>query len=239
MAEVFAGRLTGEGGFEKLVAIKRMLPHLEGDTAMEEMFLDEARLSASIQSPHVVQTLDIGRAPDGGPFLVMELVIGATLSDLSRALKKRGTPVPLDLALEIAAQAALGLHHAHEARSSAGEPLQIVHRDVSPQNVIVGIDGRARISDFGVVHAASRLQETRENQLKGKLAYMAPEQARSHPADRRSDLYALGIVTWELLAGRRLFHYDTPAQTMDAVVHPSIPPLTSVRPDLPPWIDEV
>src|SRR5262249_23151869 len=145
MAEVYAGRIRGEAGFEKLVAIKRMLPHLARDAHFVDMFLDEARLAANVASPHVVQTLDLGRADDGSLFLVLELVVGVSLSLLLSTCRRRGIYVPLPIALEVAAQAAQGLDDAHEAVTPTGVHLGIVHRDVSPQNLLVGIDGRTRV----------------------------------------------------------------------------------------------
>src|SRR5262249_11675307 len=153
MAEVFVARLRGEGGFQKLVALKRMLRHLARDDAFVRMFLDEGSLAAEISSPHVVPTLDLGRATDGGLYLVMDLVVGATLSTLVKRASRENKGLPPAIAAEIVAQAATGLHAAHEAVGSNGAELHIVHRDVSPQNILVGADGRVRISDFGVAFA--------------------------------------------------------------------------------------
>ena len=234
MAEVYVARLVGEGGFEKLVALKRMLPTLAEDEKFVGMFLDEGRVAANISSPHVVSTLDMGRADDDSLYLVMELVVGVSLSALLRVLGKAGESVPLDLAVELLAQAAMGLEDAHEARTIYGEPLGIVHRDISPQNVLIDVAGRVRITDFGVARALERVTQTQSGEVKGKLAYFAPEQARAKPLDRRADVYALGIVGWELMAGRRLFMGEGPADTLMKVLEMEAPPISDYRPDAPP-----
>ncbi len=233
MAEVYAARMVGEGGFEKMVALKRMLPTLAEDEKFVAMFLDEGRLAANIASPNVVQTLDLGRADDDSLFLVMELVVGVSLSGLMKKLVSERTPVPVPIAAEILAQAAQGLHDAHEARTVYGEPLGIVHRDVSPQNVLIDVTGRARITDFGVARALQRMTNTQTGEVKGKLAYFAPEQARAKPLDRRSDVFAIGIVAWETLSGKRLFAGDNPAEVLMKLVELPIPRLDHLRPEVP------
>jgi len=230
MAEVYVGAQRGERGFRKLVAIKRMLPHLGTDEHFVQMFLDEARIAADIASPYVVPTLDLGVDENDAPFLVMELVVGLSLAQLLRSVFARGERVPAPIALELLAQAADGLHDAHEARSATGVPLGIVHRDISPQNVLIGIDGRARITDFGVARALNRLTRTNTGELKGKFAYFSPEQATAADIDARADVFALGVVAWETFAGERLFATDNPLTTLEAVRGKSIPRL-----DAPPW----
>lgn len=233
MAEVHVARLVGEGGFEKLVALKRMLPNLAADERFVGMFLDEAKVAANISSPHVVSTLDLGRADDDSLYIVMELVVGVSLAALRAALTQQNVAMPVDLGAEILAQAALGLHDAHEARTAHGEWLAIVHRDVSPQNVLVDVSGRVRITDFGVARAIERVTQTESGEVKGKLAYFAPEQARAKPLDRRADVFALGIVAWELLTGQRLFAGDGPADTVMRVLEMPIPRVDALRPDVP------
>ncbi|MCA9601821.1 MAG: serine/threonine protein kinase, partial [Myxococcales bacterium] len=239
MAEVFAGRVRGEAGFQKLVAVKRMLPHLADDEKFAAMFLDEARLAANISSPHVVSTLDLGRSEDGSLYLVMELIIGVTLSSLLRNAAKGAKQIPVGVAVEILAQAAQGLHDAHEARTPAGTPLGIVHRDVSPQNVLIGADGRARITDFGVARAMLRRTDTTTGELKGKLAYFSPEQVSDDHIDRRSDVFALGIVAWETLTGRRLFKAENPLALLDRITNMPIPSVTKFHADVPAEVDAV
>ena len=233
MAEVYAARIRGEAGFQKLVAVKRMLPHLSGDQRFVNMFLDEARLAASITSPHVVQTLDLGRAEDDSLYIVMELAVGVTLADVMRWHGDRGDLCDPGVALELLAQAAQGLDDAHEARAPTGEPLHLVHRDISPQNILVGIDGRARVSDFGIAHAVHlRRTHTQVGEKKGKFSYFSPEQAFGRPLDRRSDVFSLGIVAWELLSGRRLFR-GAMQEALLAVRERPVPHLSQVRPELP------
>jgi eukaryotic-like serine/threonine-protein kinase len=233
MAEVHAGRVRGEAGFEKLVAIKRMLPHLAEDDHFVDMFLDEARVASNVTSPHVVQTLDLGRAADGSLFLVLELVVGASLWTLMRAAARRKEQIPLPIALEILAQAAQGLDDAHEAVTPTGLHLRIVHRDVSPQNLLVGADGRTRVTDFGIARALLRRTSTSTGELKGKAPYFSPEQARGKEVDRRSDVFAIGIVAWEAVTGQRLFGGSDTLQTLQRVVDEHIEDPRERRPDLP------
>lgn len=239
MAEVYAARVRGEAGFQKLVALKRMLPHLTDDPRFVTMFMDEGKLAANIVSPNVVSTLDLGRAEDGSLFLVMELVVGPTLSSLLRNAAKAGGPFPLDVAIELIAQAAQGLHDAHEARTPIGAPLHIVHRDVSPQNVLVGSDGRVRITDFGVARAILRRTKTSTGELKGKLGYFSPEQCADQNVDRRSDVFSLGVVAWETLTARRLFHADNPLAVLERVTRMPIPKASAVNAAVPLAVAEV
>jgi serine/threonine-protein kinase len=217
MASVHFGRLVGPVGFARTVAIKRLHAQYARDPDFVAMFLDEARIAARIQHPNVVPTLDIV-STDGELFLVMEYIQGETLSRLQRALRERAAAVPAPIAAMIVAGVLHGLHAAHEAKDERGKPLNIVHRDVSPQNVIVGIDGVPRVLDFGVAKAAVRLQTTREGQLKGKLAYMAPEQLAAGVVTRLSDVYAAGVLLWEALTGRRLFEADTEGHLLSLVL---------------------
>jgi serine/threonine-protein kinase len=207
MATVHYGRLLGPVGFSRTVAIKRLHTQFARDPEFVSMFLDEARLAARIRHPNVVPTLDVV-ATDGELFLVMEYVPGESLARLVRTAAEKGDVVPPRIVSAIVCGLLRGLHAAHEAKNEQGEPLGIVHRDVSPQNVLVGIDGQARVLDFGVAKAAGRLQTTRDGKLKGKLAYMSPEQLRGKAIDRRTDIFAASVVLWEALVGRRLFRGD-------------------------------
>jgi serine/threonine-protein kinase len=204
MATVHFGRLVGPVGFSRTVAIKRLHAQYAKDPEFVAMFLDEARLASRIQHPNVVTTLDVVNMPSE-VFLVMEYLQGESLSRLIRNARKLGEQVPPGHAASIVAGMLHGLHAAHEAKSERREALNIVHRDVSPQNVLVGTDGAARVLDFGVAKAAMRSQSTRDGQMKGKLSYMSPEQLNGKPVDRRTDLFAAGVVLWEALTGRRLF----------------------------------
>ena len=207
MATVHFGRLIGPVGFSRTVAIKRLHPQFAADPEFVAMFLDEARLAARIRHPNVVPTLDVV-ATSGELFLVMEYVPGESMARLVRAARARGVIMPPNITVAVMVGVLQGLHAAHEARNERGAPLGIVHRDVSPQNVLVGADGQARVLDFGVAKAAGRVQTTREGQLKGKLAYMAPEQLRGESCSRQTDIYAAAVVLWEALTGERLFRAD-------------------------------
>ena len=204
MATVHFGRMLGAVGFSRPVAIKRMHPHLARDPNLRAMFIDEARLVARIAHPNVVPTLDIVSG-DNHLLLVMEYVHGESLSVLGALSRRAGVPIPLPIVLAILSNVLHGLHAAHEARTEDGEPLEIVHRDLSPHNILVGADGSARILDFGIARANERLETTREGVLKGKLAYMAPEQLDGSRVSRRCDVFTAGIVLWELCANRRMF----------------------------------
>jgi serine/threonine-protein kinase len=229
MATVYLARLTGVGGFRRFVAIKRLHPHLAGEKEFVEMFLDEARLAAGIHHPNVVSILEVSASPLGY-YLVMEYVEGDTLARLLARAAGQGQRLPTAIALRILIDSLSGLHGAHELRDDRGALVELVHRDVSPQNVLVGIDGVSRITDFGVARAASRLSATRVGQLKGKLAYMAPEQASGGDIDRRADVFSAGVMIWETLAAKRLFKGETEAATLSRVLNDSIPELIRVAP---------
>ena len=238
MATVYLARLSGVAGFQRLVAIKRLHPHLAREPEFVEMFLDEARLAARIHHPNVVPIQEVGES-DSGYYLVMDYVEGDTFARvLARASQAKAT-VPHGVTIRVLLDVLAGLHAAHELKDDHGEPLEIVHRDVSPQNILVGADGVARLVDFGVARAASRLSTTRSGQLKGKLAYMAPEQARGKGVDRRADLFSCGIVLWEALALKRLFKGDGEAETLNRVLYDEIAPPSSVRPDIPKSLEDV
>ncbi len=237
MATVHLGRLLGPVGFSRTVAIKRLHPHYAKDPEFVSMFLDEAKLASRIRHPNVVATLDIV-ARKGELFLVMDYVQGESLSKLMKLAAGSGDKVPLGVATSIVLNLLAGLHAAHEAHGENGEPLNIVHRDISPQNVLVGVDGIARVVDFGVAKAAVRVQTTREGQLKGKLAYMAPEQLISGEVDRRVDVYAASVVMWELLTGRTLFAGDD-ARVVYRIIHENPMPPSQINPDIPPALDAI
>jgi eukaryotic-like serine/threonine-protein kinase len=238
MATVHFGRLQGAAGFARSVAIKRLHPQYAKDPDFVGMFLDEARLAARIAHPNVVPTLDIVSQGDE-LLLVMEYVRGSSLSRLLRTLTQKGERMPTRIAAAITAGALRGLHAAHEAKSEAGEKLEIVHRDVSPQNVLVGTDGIARVLDFGVAKAAGRVQTTREGQLKGKLAYMAPEQITTGSVTRRTDVYAAAVVLWEMLTGRRLFRADNEAKLLALVLDSEVLAPSKLVEGLPSAFDQV
>ncbi len=236
MATVYFGKLSGPVGFSRVVAIKRMHPRLASDPQFVAMFLDEATLASRVHHPNVVATLDVV-AEENETFLVMDYVRGPSLSSLLTAAARAREPVPIAIATGILAGVLAGLHAAHEACDKKGKPLGLVHRDVSPHNVLVGADGVPRIMDFGVAKAARRLHVTQEGQLKGKLSYMAPEQIQGGEVDRRADVFAAGVVLWTTLAGRRLFRGDDIAETMTQVLSGEIPRISAVRSDVPEAVD--
>jgi len=241
MATVYLARLSGAGGFQRLFAIKRMHPHLAWEAEFVQMFLDEGRLAAHIHHPNVVPTLEVG-VSDAGYYLVMEYIEGETLSGLVTAASSRNETVPPRVLARVLLDILNGLSAAHDLLDDDGQPLQIVHRDVSPQNVIVGIDGTSRITDFGVARAATRIASTRDGQLKGKLGYMAPEQARGEAIDRRADVFAVGVMLWEVLAGRRLFKpraESGEAETLNRLMTAPIPALADLRGDIDRGVSDV
>ncbi len=238
MATVFLGRALGAAGFQRLVAIKCLHPHVAKDAEFVGMFMDEARLAARIRHPNVVPTLDLENGPDG-LFLVMEYVEGDSLLSLLKLTSRAGRKIPAPIAIRIVLDVLAGLEAAHDLTGSRGEPLRIVHRDVSPHNILVGVDGIARITDFGIARAEERISATREGQVKGKLAYMAPEQTSGETVDMRADLFAAGTVLWETLAGRRLFGGQTDGEVVRALLVNAIPRLKSEWPEGPDALDSV
>jgi eukaryotic-like serine/threonine-protein kinase len=238
MATVHLGRLLGPVGFAKVVAVKRLHPQFAKDPEFSSMFIDEARLAARIQHPNVVATLDVVPL-DGEIFLVLDYVSGEPLSRLIKATAARGVGVDPRIFASVVVGMLHGLHAAHEATDEHGRQLQIVHRDVSPQNVMVGADGVARVLDFGVAKAAGRLQSTRDGQLKGKLSYMAPEQVSGTEVDARTDIYSAGVVLWEALTLRRMISGNNEANVLAAVLQSRPAPPSRFNPAVPPAVDQV
>ena len=237
-ATVHIGRLSDQVGFARTVAIKRLHPQFARDPDFVVAFLDEARLSARIRHPNVVQTLDVV-AGDGELFLVMEYIAGESLATLARSLGARGERIPPPIVSAILCGALHGLHAAHEAKNDNGEPLGVVHRDISPQNIMVDIDGVARVLDFGIAKALLQSHTTREGQIKGKMAYMAPEQISGRPATRQSDVFSASVVLWEQLTGSRLFRADNESALYVKVMQEPIAPPSSLVPALPSALDAV
>jgi serine/threonine protein kinase len=238
MASVHIGRLVSTAGFSRTVAIKRLYPQFAKDPEFVAMFLDEAQLAARIKHPNVVPTLDIVRDNDQ-LLLVMEYVPGETLSRLTRALSARGERFDPRVASAIVVGVLHGLHAAHEAKNEFGEPLGIVHRDVSPQNVLVGTDGVPRLVDFGVAKAIGQMHETRGQEVKGKLAYMAPEQILSGTVTRAADIWAASVVFWESLAGRRLFSGENDGITIRRVLDGEVPSLAGEVAGVSPSLEAI
>jgi len=234
MARVYVANAQGAAGFERLVAIKVLHANLAYEEEFIHMFLDEARLAALIRHPNVVSTIDISDSADTGYFLVMEYVEGDHLGALLSNASKLGERMPMPVVLRVVIDALLGLGAAHDLRDDDGSLLNLVHRDVSPHNVLVGHDGVARLTDFGVAKAEDRLANTRDGQVKGKIAYMAPEQAAVGRCDGRSDLFAMAIVLWECATGQRLFRAENSAATLHRLLHEEVPALSSIDPELEP-----
>jgi serine/threonine protein kinase len=237
MGMVCLGRLGGAGGFQRLFAVKVMHPHLLEDAQFVGMLLDEARLAARIHHPNVVATVDIC-TQDRLYYLVMDYVDGFQLLDV---LDHPGlaTEERTRIVIRALIDAMMGLEAAHTLRTDDGEPIDLVHRDVSPQNILVGIDGISRLTDFGIALAASRISASRPGMIKGKPAYMAPEQARASRVDRRADLWAVGVILWEALTGRRLFVADTEAGVVMKVIEAPISTARAFSPNVSPELDEV
>jgi hypothetical protein len=239
MAEVWRGKLIGAQAFERVVVIKRILPHLCGDPRFVEMFITEARLSARLHHPNIVQVFELGDVA-GELFLVLEHVAGVDLLTLLRATAARG-PLPLGLAAHVIHGVARALGFAYDVQGADGAPLRIVHRDVSPSNVMVGYDGQVKLLDFGVAKAlgATSDERTRSGTLKGKIAYLAPEFIEGAPFDHRSDLFAAGVMLHELLTGRRLFKGDGDFETLRLIRDGVVAPPSRTNPAVPPALDAI
>jgi serine/threonine-protein kinase len=238
MATVFLARASGVGGFERDVALKIIHAHLRADEESKLHLLDEARLAARIRHPNVVPVIEVGDDPFG-VYLVMDYVEGDSLAGVMRITKGQNERLPPRIVARILTDTLSGLHAAHELCNEAGKPLGLVHRDYTPQNILVGIDGISRLSDFSVAKAGDRAVRTRTGLVKGKIAYMSPEQARGHTVDRRCDVWAAGIVAWELIAWRRLHKKVDAVSTLLSVVTEVPPRLRSVDPTIPEALDDV
>jgi serine/threonine-protein kinase len=238
MAEVWLARQEGPAGFAKEVVVKTILPQLAEDHSFIQMFLDEARLAARLNHPNVVQIYELGEEA-GTYFLVMEYIRGRNLRAVQRRLRDRKEPFPPGILAHVLVGTCEGLHYAHEATDELGRPMHLVHRDISPDNVLLSVDGQAKVVDFGIAKAASATGTTRPGTLKGKFGYMSPEQALGRDLDRRADVYSLGVVLYELLAGTRPFHSNSELGLLNAIVHTTPPPIESLRPDLPEGLAKV
>jgi len=238
MASVHLARMDGPGGFQKWVAIKRIHPHLVEDDQFVDMFLDEARIAAGINHANVAQVFDLGK-DDNTYWIAMEYLHGEPLREIMRRVEDHGQRVPTELAARMCADSADGLHAAHELRGKNGQLLGLVHRDVTPHNLFVTYDGYTKVVDFGIAKVADRLSQTKAGTLKGKLAYMSPEQVRGAEVDRTTDIFALGVVLWELTTNQRLFRMETDLDTLEKVQACIVPPPSTVVPGYPPELESV
>ncbi|HEY5949918.1 MAG TPA: protein kinase [Kofleriaceae bacterium] len=239
MARVYLARATGPGGFSRHVVIKTIPAERRDDDKFIAMFLDEARLVATLHHQHIAQVFEVDRADDGTYFLAMEYVHGETVRHVLQAALERRKKLPVELGLSIACAAAAGLHHAHERRDIDGTPLGIVHRDVSPSNLILGYDGSIKLIDFGIAKATLRTTQTATGFIKGKAGYMAPEQARGYAVDRRSDVFALGVLAYELTTQTRAFHAATQFETLYRTTHGDVEPPTKRVAGYPAALEDV
>src|SRR5215470_13007089 len=216
MAEVFQAKSFGVEGFEKIIAIKRILPSMAEDGDFIGMFIDEAKIAGQLSHANICQIFELGRIADAH-FIAMEYIWGKDLLQIQNRFRKLKQPMPVPMACYVAAKVCEGLDYAHRKRDAQGKPLHIIHRDVSPQNVLVSYEGEVKIIDFGIAKAAVRSSRTQHGILKGKFSYMSPEQVRGLPIDRRSDLFAIGTLLWECLTGERLFATDSDFATLEKV----------------------
>jgi serine/threonine protein kinase len=238
MAEVFRAESEGLQGFRKQVAIKRVLPHLSSKKKFISMFLDEARLSAQLSHSNCVQVFDIG-VGDNAFFIVMEFVDGANLKSIVEHIKKTGRDFPVEHAAYLCLELCKGLSYAHELTDSSGVPLHIVHRDMSPPNVLITKNGEVKIVDFGLAKANSQLEKSEPGIIKGKFSYLSPEAAMGQEVDLRTDIFAVGIILWELLAGQRLFLGDTDFQTVKRVQAAQVPSISQINKKVPKELERI
>jgi serine/threonine protein kinase len=236
MAEIFLARQWGQGGFFRDVVIKRLFSHYAEHEHALRMFQDEARLLAELSHPNIPQVYDLGYA-DGSWYLAMEHVSGSSLADLCRAAAKAQKPMPLAVAIGIVSQVCMALHHAHERRDREGRALRIVHRDVTPQNIVISLDAVVKVLDFGVAQSNARV-DTDAGAVRGTYAYMGPEQVRGKPLDKRADVFALGVILYELTTGRRLFR-GSDVEIMTSIVEREVTPPSRHLAGYPPELEQI
>ncbi|HET7788535.1 MAG TPA: serine/threonine-protein kinase [Myxococcales bacterium] len=231
MAEVFVAKAFGVEGFERLLAIKKILPMLGEDREFTRMFVDEARIAVQLTHPNIVQVLELGKH-EGSLYIAMEYVSGRDLRQVMERYRRHKEPMPLPQACLMVAEVCEALDHAHRKEDAQGRPLGIVHRDVSPQNVLVGFEGAVKLIDFGIAKAERRLSQTQSGILKGKFSYMSPEQVKGLPLDGRSDVFACGVLLWEMISGEKLFTGESDVTVLERVRKAAVPPLRNCPPEL-------
>lgn len=232
MAEVFRAKRTGVEGFEKIVAVKRILAHLSDNKEFVDMFIHEAKMVAGLTHPNIVQILDLGML-ESSYFIAMEYVHGRDLRSIQKRAEEKGVRVPLDLAALIVSKVCAALEYAHRKKDDRGRPLHIVHRDVSPQNILISFEGDVKLTDFGIAKAATKATITDRGALRGKLLYMSPEQAWGRPIDKRADIFSLGVVFYELVTGKKPFLASSEGSILDAVRECRVAPPTTINPRIP------
>jgi serine/threonine protein kinase len=238
MAEVFKAKRTGVEGFEKVVAVKRILPHLSDNKEFVEMFIDEAKMVAGLAHPNIVQISDLGKI-DKSYYIAMEYVHGRDLRTILRRAKERGLRLPLDLTVLIVSKVCSALEFAHRKKDERGRPMLIVHRDISPQNILISFEGEVKLTDFGIAKAATKARITDAGALRGKLLYMSPEQAWGKPMDRRSDLFSLGIVFYEMITDQKPFLGSSEMSILEMVRECRVAPPSDVNPRIPERLEKV
>jgi serine/threonine protein kinase len=238
MAEVFKAKRSGVEGFEKVVAVKRILPHLSDNKEFVDMFVDEAKMVAGLTHPNIVQIFDLGRI-EKSYYIAMEYVQGRDLRSILRRARERGTRVPLDLCALVASRVCSALEYAHRKKDDRGQPMMTVHRDISPQNILISFEGDVKLTDFGIAKAASKATVTEAGALRGKLLYMSPEQAWGKPMDRRSDLFSLGIVFYEMVTDRKPFLGSSEVSILETVRECKVMPPRSLNPEIAPALERV
>jgi TonB family protein len=238
MAEVFKARMKGVEGFQKIVAIKRILPHLTENDEFVTMFIDEAKLAAQLQHPNIIHIYDLGKI-ERSYYIAMEYIDGKDLRSLLRLIEEKGQRLPLGIALYVASRLAAALDYAHRKRDFQGRAMALVHRDVSPQNVLISLDGDIKLCDFGIAKAASKASHTRAGALKGKLQYMSPEQAWGKDLDHRSDIFSLGLVMYEMVTGKKAFSGDSELSILEQVRSPKLQAPRQIDPSVPPEVERI
>jgi len=238
MAEIFLARQEGLEGFEKTIVIKRIRPHLSHQKSFVAMFLNEAKLAAQLNHPNIVQIYDLGKIAQSY-FIAMECIVGRDMRRILPKAEAMGVEFPLVYALKIASSVCEGLYYAHQRTDPYGNPLRIVHRDVTPENIFVSFDGTVKILDFGIAKAANQIEQTRAGEIKGKLAYMSPEQCMGKSLDQRSDIFSLGAVLYEWVTGRKLFSGDSDVAILKSISDGKIVPPRQVRPDIPEAVEQI
>jgi len=238
MAEVFKAKRSGVEGFEKVVAVKRILPHLSDNKEFVDMFVDEAKMVAGLTHPNIVQIFDLGRI-EKSYYIAMEYVQGRDLRSILRRARERGARVPLDLCALIASGVCAALEYAHRKKDDRGQPMMTVHRDISPQNILISFEGDVKLTDFGIAKAASKATVTEAGALRGKLLYMSPEQAWGKPMDRRSDLFSLGIVFYEMVTDHKPFLGSSEVSILETVRECKVAPPRSLNGEIPPALERV